>query len=127
MAPQLCVPALHCKPHRVPLSRHTEVVPVGGEAQQMDVHCFPPQVQVFDPPHIWPSPQASVPQSTLTPQLSLTVPHFPVQVTGFLVHPHVLGVPPPPQVCGVVQSLFAQQPLLGTHIAPHGLLVPEHA
>lgn len=103
------------------------VVPVGGDAQQMDVHCFPPQVQVFDTSHIWPALQAEVPQSTLTPQLSLTVPHLPVQVAGFRVHPHMFAVPPPPQVCGMVQSLFAQQPLLGMHIEPHGLLVPEHA
>lgn len=127
MVPQLCVPVLHCTPHRVPLSRHMFVVPAGGAAQQMAVHWVPPQVQVFDALHIWPLPQAEVPQSTLTLQLSFTVPHLPVQVVALRVHPHMLAVPPPPQVCGAVQSVFEQQPLLGMQVEPHGLVVPEQA
>lgn len=104
-----------------------DVVPLGGGAQQIDVHCSPPQMQAFEVLQVWPAPQAEVPQSTFMPQLSLTVPHFPVQVLELRVHPHMFAVPPPPQVWGEVQSLFAQQPPLGMHIEPHGLVVPEHA
>lgn len=103
------------------------MVPAGGDAQQMDVHCRPPQVHAFEVLQVWPEPQPVVPQSMLTPQLSLTVPHLPVHVVEFRVHPHMFDMPPPPQVCGVVQSLFVQQPPLGMQVAPHGLVVPEHA
>jgi len=104
-----------------------DMVPAAGDAQQIDVHCRPPQTQEFEELQVWPTPQAEVPQSTLAPQLSLTVPHLPAHVVELRVQPHMFAVPPPPQVWGVVQSLFAQQPPLGMHVAPQGLVVPEQA
>ena len=98
MVLQLWVPALHCSPHWLPLFRHIDIAPAGGDAQQIDVHWRPPQVHTFEALQVWPAPQEEVPQSTLTPQLSFTVPHLPVQVVGLRVHPHMLAVPAPPQV-----------------------------
>jgi hypothetical protein len=60
-----------------------DVVPEGGVPQHTAVHCRPPQLQAFDTLHVWPAPQAAMPQSTSALQLSLTVPHLPVQVVVF--------------------------------------------
>jgi hypothetical protein len=58
-----------------------------------------------------------VPQSVAAPQLSITVPHLPLQVVAceLRVQPHMLGVPPPPQVtpvpvhCAMPQSVATPQ------------------
>ena len=68
------------------------------------------------------------PQSTLTPQLSFTVPHLPAHVVTFelLVQPHMPAVLPPPHVWGEVQSLSEQHFACKIQIpAPHSLYPVE--
>jgi len=62
-------------------------------------HTFAP---VGPPPHV--SGAVQPPQSTPWPQLSVTVPHLPAQVSLRGVQPHTFGAPPPPQLCGAAQA-----------------------
>jgi len=88
----------------------------------------------------WP---VTLSQLTGVPQLLFTVPHLPLHVvvsaTG--VHPHWLGVPPPPHVCGAVHvtppfdalhvtltlQLLTTLPHLPPHVVPTGCGVHPHA
>ena len=77
----------------------------------------PQLAHLLSAPHSWPVPQP--PQGTVTPQLSVTFPHLPVQVVVmlWLVQLQTLLLP---QVCGEVHSAFEQQlPVLGMQTAPH--------
>ena len=64
----------------------------------------PHTLAVPPPPQVTPVPvHCVVPQSTVWPQLLVTVPHLPAQVvaTGAGVQPHTLARPPPEQVTPV--------------------------
>jgi hypothetical protein len=98
--------------HAIPLPVHVE------PAQQ--VWLMPPQLaHMLSVPQTWPVEQPG--QVTATPQLSITVPHFPEQVVVMLalVQLQTLLL----QVCGNVQSAFEQQPPLGMQADPHILKV----
>ncbi len=101
---------LHCTPHCVPLLRQIDVVPAGGVSQQMDVHWRPSQLHAFAAVHVCPAPQALVPQSTLTPQLSLTVPHLPEQVVAIELRAQAQTLDAV-QVCPAEQAVVPQSTL----------------
>jgi hypothetical protein len=103
------------------LFRQVDVVPAGGTPQQIDAHWRPPQVHAFAVVHVCPAPQAPAPQSTVTPQLSLTVPHFPAQVVvvELLAQLHTfdaLHVCPAPQPVVPQSTLMPQLSLRAPHL-----------
>jgi hypothetical protein len=99
-----------------------------GDTHWRQVVPGPPH-SVFEVParQVWEresqQPPAQVPQLSVPPHPSGTLPHCVPQ--DALVHPQTLAVPPPPQVLGDVQLLFDVQPQVppGMHAVPAGELV----
>jgi hypothetical protein len=94
----------------VSLATATQALPL----QQPLAHEAAVQTHAFESLQACPAAQFVFPQFTAIPQLSITLPHFPAHViaVGLRAQAHMLGVPPPAQVCGAVQSAFEQQPTL---------------
>jgi hypothetical protein len=82
-------------PHPSATGPHAE--PIAGAGHEPGMHMAIPHMFGPAPPHV---PVMHMPQSSVPPQPSPSLPHIPAEHV-FGVHagaPHWLGMPPPPQV-----------------------------